>query len=135
MRTLPLLLALALLGCPAETASEPVAPLEAPAVTPVSAAGALEPGAWREYPEPADEPWAVAELDEGRWALVSLELACSDRAHQGDPQAQTRSARRVLAWHRTTGEAVMAYGIAVNAEPSRGLRLGERIAGAAERCR
>ncbi len=135
MRTLPFLLALGLLGCPAPTSSEPPAVAPAAAVTPVSADGSLEAGDWRSYPDPAAETWAIAELDEARWALVTLELACSDRAHQGDPAAQTRSARKVLAWHRTTGAAVMDYGIKVNAENTRSLELGERIAGAVERCR
>ncbi len=135
MRTLPFLLAFGLLGCPAPTSSEPTAPTPAAAVTPVSGEGPLEAGDWRSYPDPTAESWAVADLDEARWALVTLELACSDRAHQGDPGAQTRSARKVLAWHRTTGAAVMDYGIQVNAEAGRSLKLGERIAGAVERCR
>ena len=95
----------------------------------------VEVGDWSTYAEPEAEEWPVEPLDDGRWATVSAELACAARANHGDPDAQRQASRRILARHKTTGEAVMEHGIAVNGERGRSHRLGEVVAAATEACR
>lgn len=95
---------------------------------------ALSLGDWASYAAPEGEEWPVTGLDDLRWAIVTAELACVDRARQGDPEAQGDGSRRVLAHHRTSAAAVMDYGIAVNGDATRATRLGELVAVAAENC-
>ena len=132
-----LLFVLALAACGSSPSTPPPTPSPEATATP-SAPGALPDalvlGLWSEYPAPDADEWAVAPLDDLRWAVAAAELACSDRAHQGDMEAQREGARRVLAHHQTTAAAVMDYGIAVNADPDRATELGERVAVAAENC-
>ncbi len=130
-----LVFALAACGSGPEGTQEPD-PLRAPATgTPSTALpGTLILGDWTAYAAVSGDEWPVAQLDDPRWALVTAELACVGRARQGDPEAHVDGSRRVLAHHRTTGTAVMDYGIVVNADVVRATRLGELIAAAAENC-
>jgi hypothetical protein len=100
-----------------------------------AAADVLQLGDFRAYPRPSGMDWATEPLDDARFAKVSAELACVGRIHHGNPGEHTLAASAVLAQHRTTGDAVMAYGVTVNADPARATALGERIAAAAESCR
>ena len=123
-------------ACSGPTASgDPVpVPAEAPVTAPASA---LELGDWTTYPAPPGEdlePEQTKPLDDDRWARVSAELACAGRVERGDAGAHRLATRRVLHFHQTTAAAVMEYGIALNLDPERALRLGELVATAAERC-
>ena len=101
-----------------------------------AAAVAVVVGDWTSYGEPEDEAeWPTETLTSARWAQVSAELACAGRANHGDPEALTAASRRILAHHRTTGPAVMNFGIAVNDDPTRAHALGEAVAAATEACR
>jgi hypothetical protein len=132
-----LFFALSLAACgsspPADATPTPAATTETSAL-PGALPGALTLGGWQDYATPEAKEWATADLDDLRWAVVSAELACVDRAHQGDPDAQTAGSRRVLAHHRTTAAAVMDYGIDINGDATRATTLGELVAAAAERC-
>jgi len=96
---------------------------------------AVQVGDWASYGEPAADEWSTAPLSAARWANTAAELACAGRANHGDPGAHTAASRRILAHHETTAEAVMAYGIEINADPQRAHALGEIVAAATETCR
>lgn len=116
-----------------EAPPEPATQAATPTAAVPEPSGALTLGDWANYPAAPAEVES-AELTDRRWAQVTAELACVDRAHQGDPDAQTDGAARVLAHHRTTAEAVMDFGIAVNADVARAHTLGDLVASAAETC-
>ncbi len=125
------------LGCGGTAASVEQTPPPAP-VAEAPAEPGLELGDWTEYPDPPGEelePEQTVPLDDDRWARVSAELACAGRVERGDAGAHRLAARRVLHHHKTTAKAVMDYGIAINLDPERALRLGDLVAAAAERCR
>jgi hypothetical protein len=73
-------------------------------------------------------------LDDARWVQVSADLACAGRANHGDPEAHQDAARRILFHHHTDGRRVMDYGIAVNQDAERAVRLGTQVADAAVAC-
>jgi hypothetical protein len=131
-----LLLAFALAACGSSPQGEAAVEPATAAATPQSAGlpERLEPGAWSAYPPAPGAEWPTTPLDDARWAQTTAELACSDRAHQGDPDAQEDGAQRILAHHGTTAAAVMDYGVAVNADAERAPRLGELVAAAVENC-
>ena len=130
-RRLLMLLVLALAACGSGPGGAEEPPTPGPSGEQI---GPLTLGDWANYPAPEASEWPVEPLDDARWALATAELACIDRARQGDPEAQTEGSRRVLAHHRTSGADVMAYGVRVNKDPARATRLGELVAGAAENC-
>ena len=104
----------------------------------VASGPALELGDWTTYPDPSSEELpaeATEPLDDDRWARVSAELACAGRVVRGDPGAHRLASRRVLQFHKTTGKAVMEYGVEVNLDAGKAARLGSLVAAAAERCR
>ncbi len=123
-----LLLAL-LVGCPAPVPDDPD-----PVGDGQVDADPLVVGDWSRYPAASGETWPTAPLDDERWARVTAELACAGRSRRGDPDAHRRAAEAILQEHKTTAGAVMDHGIEVNADPTRALRLGERVAAAAEAC-
>jgi hypothetical protein len=146
MKRLFCLVCLALLvvstGCRGDVAGDAAGAEPAPlSVTPDTEGPedpVLELGDWTTYPDPPVaelEPEGTEPLDDDRWARVSAELACAGRVERGDAGAHRVAARRVLHFHKTTAKAVMDYGIAVNLDAARASRLGELVAGAAERCR
>ncbi len=122
-----------------ETTSPPEAPTaddqDGVAATDAGPPGAVSVGDWSAYAAAPEEDWAVRPLDADRWAVTSAELACAGRANHGDPDALRAASRRILHHHETTAVAVMEFGIEVNADPERALRLGEVVASATERCR
>lgn len=134
MRPPVLILFALLLGCPSGTPPTQAEPVPTPEPTDDNDASALV-GDWRSYAEPDQEPWASAPLDDTRWMQTSAELACIGRANHGDPDGHRVALRRVLAHHRTTAQAVMDYGIEVNQQAPRSLRLGARVANASQTCR
>ncbi len=95
----------------------------------------VQVGDWSSYAEPEEAEWPTEPLDDARWAVVSAELACAARANHGDPDAQRKASRKILAHHETTGPEVMEHGIAVNADPEKALKMGEAVAAATEACR
>ena len=97
--------------------------------------GPVEVGDWTVYAEPELEEWSTEVLSAAGWTVVTAELACAARANHGDPDAQRKASRRILAHHKTTAAAVMEQGIVVNADPELAQRLGEAVAAATERCR
>ena len=107
----------------------------------VAAAATPEPGPadlladWRGYAEPEAATWPTEPLADERWAQVTAELGCVGRAHHGNPGAHRAAMNKVLAHGRTTADAVMEYGIGVNADPTRAHALGGRVAEAVQRCR
>jgi len=122
------LLALACVACTAE--STPPATADAPAVLP-----APNPSAegWRAYPVTGKE-WPTEPLDDARWVAATGDLGCIGRAAHGDPDTHRAFMARVLAHHATTAEAVMAFGIEVNASPRAGA-LGEQVNAAIQSCK
>lgn len=104
--------------------------------TPLPTPAPLAAPSWRTYAEPpARDDWAASTLDDARWVRVSADLACAGRALHGDPDAHHQAARRILFHHQTHSAAVMDYGIGVNQDSRRALKLGAEVATAVEACR
>jgi hypothetical protein len=102
---------------------------------PAAAATPLALGDWRRYPPAPAKDGPLDPLDDARWALLSAELGCAGASFHGDPDSHRAAARAILHHHRSSAQAVMDYGVAVNGDPAKALRLGEQVALAVERCR
>lgn len=133
MRHTALLLFALLLGCPAADTSTAAVPAP-PADTGGDAVASGLVGDWRGYPDPGEDAWETAPLDDDRWMQTTAELACIGRAHHGDPDRHRVALRQVLARRQTTAESVMEYGVKVNEDGARALVLGARVADATQTC-
>ena len=86
------------------------------------------------YPAPPEEEWETVALDDDRYIQTTIEIACVSASTSGDPEAMRSTQIRVYYHHRTTAEALTAYGALVNADAARSLSLGREISEGIGRC-
>ncbi len=105
-----------------------------------------EPGAAAEIPEtiipppdrypdpPADGVWETEPLDDERYIQVTSEATCRAQSFHGPPETLAREMNRIYFHYETSALEIAAYAADVNADDSRAVAVGERIAHAIERC-
>ncbi len=88
-----------------------------------------------EYPEPpADGVWDTKPLSEETYVQVTAESTCRAQRFQGPPEDLVHELNRIYYHYDTTAEDVAWYAADLNADDERAIEVGERIAGAIERC-
>ncbi len=108
--------------------------------------GAAEPGGEVEvpvtvipspdqYPDPpADGVWETEPLDDERYVQVTSEATCRAQRFHGPPETLAVEMNRIYFHYETSALEIAAFAADVNADDTRAVAVGERIASAIERC-
>ena len=87
------------------------------------------------YPNaPDDGLWPTGALDEETYIQVTAESTCKAQSFHGPPGDLTREMDRIYYHYQTTASDVAGFAAEINGDDTRAIRVGERIAGAIERC-
>lgn len=87
------------------------------------------------YPDPpADGVWDTELLDDERYIQVTSEATCRAQSFHGPPETLALEMNRIYFHYETRAMDIAAYAADVNADDSRAVAVGERIAHAIERC-
>ena len=88
-----------------------------------------------EYPDPPDDGvWDTKPLSEQTYVQVTAESTCRAQRFQGPPENLVVEMNRIYYHYETTANDVAWFAAEINADDGRAIEIGERIAGAIERC-
>lgn len=108
--------------------------------------GTVEPGTAAEipvtvipppeqYPDPpADGVWETTPLEDERYVQVTSEATCRAQSFHGPPETLAVEMNRIYFHYETSALEIAAFAADVNADDTRAVAVGERIATAIERC-